>query len=109
MRKLAVYRNGIYAGELVEESRSAYRFRYDDAYYYNPSLPAISITLPKTTPEYQSRSLFPFFANMVAEGTNLDIQALYLRIDRKDTFRLLEATAGNDTIGAITVKPISNL
>jgi HipA-like protein len=106
MRKLAIYRNGILAGELIEESRKAYIFRYDEVYFNDQHMPAISITLPKTTREHHSDTLFPFFANMVAEGANLDIQVNYLRIDRSDTFRLLEATAGSDTIGAITVKPI---
>lgn len=106
MRKAEVYRNGILAGVLVEENRSHYVFRYEDSYFGNPDLPAISLTLPKTKQEYHSGYLFPFFSNMVAEGTNLAIQERYLKIDGRDILRLLGATAGSDTIGAVTVKLI---
>ncbi|MCU0435223.1 MAG: HipA N-terminal domain-containing protein [Bacteroidia bacterium] len=106
MRKAEVYRNGILAGELIEESRNLYIFRYDDTYFYNPILPAISLTLPKTAQEYSSSYLFPFFSNMVAEGMNLSIQENYLKIDPEDIMQLLGATAANDSIGAVTVKLI---
>lgn len=104
MRKAEVYHNGILAGELIEENLSSYIFRYDDSYFYDPDLPAISLTLPKTKQEYVSEYLFPFFSNMVAEGTNLAIQGRYLKIDERDIMRLLGATAGSDTIGAVTIK-----
>lgn len=104
MRTMEVYRNGIRAGVLVEENRNRYVFRYDDAYFSNPHSPAVSLTLPKTKQEYHSEYLFPFFANMIAEGTNLAIQERYLKIDERDILQLLSATAGSDTIGAVTLK-----
>lgn len=106
MRRAEIYRNGILAGILAEESRASYSFRYDDAYYNDASKYAISLTLPKTHQEYRSDHMFPFFSNMVAEGTNLEIQSRYLKIDTQDVLSLLTATAMNDTIGAVTVKPI---
>ena len=109
MRKLAIYWNGMLAGELIEIHRNAYLFRYEEAYFNNQNLPAISIALPKTIREHHHNALFPFFCNMVAEGANLDVQEHYLNIDRNDIFRLLEATAGGDTIGAVTVKPVKTL
>jgi HipA-like protein len=42
---------------------------------------------------------------MVAEGVNLAIQSMHLKIDERDLFSLLLATAGADVIGSITVKP----
>ncbi len=51
-------------------------------------------------------NLFPFFSNIIAEGTNLEIQTRYLKIDKRDVLSLLAATATSDTIGAITVKMI---
>jgi HipA-like protein len=44
---------------------------------------------------------------MIAEGVNLEIQSRYFKIDKKDVLRLLAATATCDTIGSVTVKPIS--
>ena len=109
MRKAEVYRNGILAGELIEESSSHYIFWYQDDYFGNTDLPAISLTLPKTRQEYHSDHLFPFFSNMIAEGANLAIQGRYLKIDKCDILQLLGATAGSDTIGAITIKLIEKI
>jgi len=106
MRKAALYSNGTLAGFLTEENRKLYVFRYDDAYYIDITKPAISLTLPKTQQEYRSEYMFPFFSNMVAEGTNLAIQSRYLKIDERDILSLLGATANTDTIGAVTLKLI---
>lgn len=106
MRKAEVYCNGILAGILTEENRKHFIFRYTDAYFIDNAQSAISITLPKIQQEYSSEFLFPFFSNMIAEGTNLTIQSRYLNIDEGDLLSLLGATANNDTIGAVTVKLI---
>ena len=106
MRAVEVYRNGILAGTLIEESRHQFVFRYDHDYYTDISKPAISLTLPKTKKEYRSEFLFPFFFNMRSEGVNRKLQSLHLHIDEDDSFGLLMATAQTDTIGAVTIKPI---
>jgi len=106
MRKLAVFRNKIYAGELTEENFQSYVFRYDDAYYLDDKGPGISLTLPKSQREYRSPFLFPFFFNMLSEGVNRKLQCRVLKIDEQDDFGLLSATAQYDTVGAVTVKPI---
>ncbi len=108
MREAGVYRNGIFAGTLTEENRHQFVFRYDDNYFSDLNKPAISLTLPKTSNEYRSEFLFPYFFNMLSEGVNKKLQNTLLRIDEEDSFGLLMATAQNDTIGAITVKPIKN-
>ena len=66
MRKAEIYRNGILAGILTEESRNSYLFRYDDAYFSDSNKYAISLSLPKTQQEYRSDHIFPFFSNMIA-------------------------------------------
>lgn len=106
MRSLAVYRDGVLAGILREEHRQRYTFHYDPSYFLDPDRPAISVTLPKTSPEYESPYLFPFFFNLLSEGENLRMQCLRLRIDETDHFGLLMATAQYDTIGAVTLKSI---
>lgn len=106
MRALQIFRNKMLAGTLIEENRNHYIFRYDEQYFNDPNKPAISLTLPKTNREYFSPCLFPFFSNMLSEGVNRKLQSIQLRIDEDDNFGLLGATAQNDTIGAITVKPI---
>lgn len=106
MRKLEIYRNGIFAGLLIEENRNHYIFIYDEKYFIDDNKPAISLTLPKKQIEYNSECLFPLFFNMLSEGANRKLQSKHLKIDEEDDFGLLAATAQCDTIGAITVKPI---
>jgi HipA-like protein len=106
MRQAEVYYNKILAGLLTENDNGEYIFRYDNKYFQDSSLPAISLTLPKTKQEYRSATLFSFFFNMLSEGANKAIQCHSLRIDEEDYFGLLLATAHTDTIGAITVKKI---
>jgi HipA-like protein len=105
MRKLNVYRNGEPVGELTEQSRELYIFRYTDAWFADASKPAVSLTLPKVQKEYRSDHLFPFFFNLLSEGANRKLQSRALKIDENDDFGLLAATATFDTIGSITVKP----
>ncbi|MBA7577354.1 hypothetical protein ES708_19205 [subsurface metagenome] len=101
-----VYRNRQLAGSLIQNSPKSYEFRYDDAWFSNDTLPAVSLTLPKTQQVYKADHLFPFFFNMLSEGMNKKLQCRQLRIDEKDYFGLLLATASNDTIGAITIVPV---
>ncbi len=106
MRKANVYINGILAGELTEVSTKDYIFGYTNEYYNDATKSAISLTFPKTQQEYRSTYLFPFFFNMLSEGSNRITQSRLLRIDEKDHFGILVATAQNDVTGAITVKPV---
>ncbi|HUX54736.1 MAG TPA: HipA N-terminal domain-containing protein [Williamwhitmania sp.] len=107
MRAVEVYRNGILAGTLTEETRQRFVFRYDDTYFSDATQPAISLTLPKYQKEYISDFLFPFFFNMLSEGVNRKLQTTQWKIDQEDNFGLLMATAQYDTIGAVTVRPIA--
>ncbi len=107
MRKAEVYWNGELAGELIQENKLSYIFRYNDFYYANSSFPAISLTLSKKQQEYKSDYLFPFFYNMLSEGVNRKLQLRQLKIDETNYFGLLIETAKYDTIGAITIKPMN--
>ena len=107
MRKAEVYRSKTLAGILTEENRMHYVFRYDDGYFNDATKAAISLTLPKTQQEYKCEFLFPYFFNMLSEGVNRKLQSTQLRIDEEDDFGLLMSTAQFDTIGAVTVKPIT--
>ena len=106
MRKVEVFKNGVLAGILSEETRNRFFFRYDDTYFNDISKPAISLTLPKTKNEYTSDYLFPFFFNMLSEGVNRKLQSVLWKIDEEDDFGILMQTAQYDIIGAITIKPL---
>lgn len=106
MRKGKVYVHGIYAGLLCEnDSPREYTFQYSPDYLRDMTNPPVSLLMPLREETYRSDVLFPYFFNMLSEGENRTLQAAVLRIDRDDDFGILLATAGHDTIGAVTVRP----
>ena len=108
MAKAGVYNNGVLAGILEKTEDDQYRFTYNDDYFVNGDRPSISLSFPKTKKQYEATELFPFFYGLLAEGINKDIQCRLLKIDENDDFTRLIKTAGEDTIGAITVKELTN-
>lgn len=106
MRQAQVFSNGVLVGLLKETYSGEYIFNYDDSFLLDEKQTAISLSFPKSQREFSSPALFPFFYNMLSEGTNKTIQCQSLKIDENDAFGLLLATAHTDTIGAITVKKI---
>ena len=104
--KGAVYNNGELAGYLEREAEGSYIFTYEEAYAKSKEKPSISLTLPKKERQHRAAFLFPFSYGLLSEGVNKDIQCRLLKIDENDDFTRLLETAGDDTIGAITVKKI---
>jgi serine/threonine-protein kinase HipA len=107
MAKAGVYYNGVHAGILEKRSVNQYKFTYTDEYFFNRDMPAISLSFPKSVKQYEANELFPFFYGLLAEGINKEIQCRLLRIDEDDDFTRLIKTAGEDTIGAITVNELT--
>lgn len=106
MRQAQVFSNGILAGILSETDDGKYIFLYDDDYLLDTKNSAISLSMPKRKEPYVADELFPFFYNMLSEGSNKALQCMVSKIDENDDFGLLLSTAYNDTIGAITVRKI---
>jgi len=105
MRAAKVLYKNEEAAVLSQLDDGTFVLRYTDAWFNNGDKPAISLSLPKTQQEYQSYFLFPFFYNLLPEGSNKQVVCYHQRIDPSDDFGLLLTTAKYDTIGAIrTVK-----
>jgi len=104
MRKATVFYKGEEAGWLTGNDDGSFTFRYSDLWMADSQKPPISLTLPKIQKEYRSDHLFPFFFNMLPEGSNKETICRLMRIDGKDLFGLLLAAAGDDAIGAVTLK-----
>jgi serine/threonine-protein kinase HipA len=94
------------AGLLTQLNSGSFVFRYHNQWFESKEKPAISLTLPKDQQKYESEYLFPFFLNMLPEGSNRQNICFELRIATKDHFGLLLTTAKYDTVGAIQVKEI---
>ena len=108
MRHLNVHWNDVLAGRLTELAPDkGYRFEYDQS-YVTGDCPPVSVTLPKSVAPYESDTLFPFFANMLPEGTLRRVVCREHHLDEDDLFGILCAMADADPIGAVSLKRIGN-
>ncbi len=103
MRKAVVFIHNKRAGILSEETSDKYRFTYDDAYDGE----AVSLTMPISQKEYLYTSFPPFFEGLLPEGVMLEGLLRINKIDKTDFFSQLIAT-GNDLVGAVTVKEVTD-
>lgn len=108
MRKAIILYKNQEAGMLIQHDNGSFTFKYDNLWINDATKPAISLTLPKSQQEYHSDFLFPFFYNMLPEGSNKQIVCKLNRLDLNDYFGILLTTTKNDNIGAITVRGIDN-
>lgn len=109
MRKGEVYIHDKRAGVIVEtDSPREYVFTYYPEYIADHDNPEVCLAMPLRSEPYRSPYLFPFFFNMLSEGANRKIQSTLHRISINDDFGIMLATAGNDTAGAVTVKPLDS-
>jgi HipA-like protein len=106
MKAGKVYNNDTLAGIIAKMDDGTYQFAYDERYYADAALPAISLTFPKTKRIYLSKILFPFFFNLLSEGSNKKLQSRLLKIDEEDHFEFLLKTTAHETIGAIRVEEL---
>lgn len=97
------------AGRLTQLDDGSFEFLYTDSWLQNSDKSPISPTLPKTREVYRSKHLFPFFYNMLPEGTNREKVCFQWRIDESDVFGILLTTAKYDTIGAVRVVKMEGL
>ena len=102
MRQCKVYVHDREAGILQETDAKEYVFTYREGYDGEP----VCLAMPVRRESYRSDHLFPYFFNMLSEGSNRQIQSTLLHIDENDDFGIMLATAQTDTIGAVTVKPM---
>ncbi len=103
MRQAKILYKNEEAGLLTQHDDGSFTFRYHDNWMADSLKNGISLTLPKNKQEYHSKILFPFFYNMLPEGSNKQVVCKHSRIDKNDYFGLLITTAIYDSIGAVTV------
>lgn len=84
-----------------------YRFEYLPEYLRGGN-PHISVTLPKKESPYSSDIMFPFFANLLPEGALRRVVCRQHHLDENDLFGILCAMDGADSIGAVSVKEVSD-
>ncbi len=108
MKQGKVMNNSIVAGIITQLDNGTYKFEYNEFYFKDTAMPAISLTLPKTQQLFTSPILFPFFFSLLSEGANKKLQSRILKIDETDYFEFLLKTANHETIGAVKVEKLIN-
>lgn len=108
MRQAKILYKDELAGVLTQHDDGSFSFRYDSLWMNDLQKPSISLTLPKSEQEYHSKFLFPFFYNMLPEGSNRQAICNHHRIDLDDYFGQLMTIARHDTIGAVRVVKFEN-
>lgn len=103
-RTAYVYVKGVFAG-ILQETDSGYSFRYDEHYLADEKSTSVSLTLPKSSREYTSRTLFSFFDGLIPEGWLLNIVTHNWKISYTDRFGLLLA-ACKDPIGDVSISEV---
>ena len=101
-RTAYVYVRDVFAGEL-SETDEGYSFRYDKDYLMSENASAVSLTLPLSSNEYRSKTLFPFFDGLIPEGWLLGIVSRNWKISVEDRFGHL-LVACRDGIGNVSVR-----
>ena len=105
MRQGKVYVNRVYAGALTETDEGRYLFAYDPAYISCSSVP-VCLAMPVREAPYEASTLFPFFCNLLSEGSNRSFKSRVNGVDPEDDFGLLLKTTSYDTIGSVTIIPV---
>jgi len=103
MRQAIILYKDEKAGVLSQHDDGSFTFCYNDTWITDASKPSISLTMPKKQQEFHSNYLFPFFYNMLPEGSNKQVVCKHYKIDKNDSFGLLLTSAKNDSIGAVRV------
>ena len=89
-------------GVIEETDDGTIRFTYSTEWLASRDAEPISLTLPLRPEPYESRSLHPFFENLLPEGWLLEVTSKTLKISKDDPFGMLLATCG-DCIGAAEI------
>lgn len=106
LRSGIVRLDGVPVGR-IEELEQGSRFTYDAAWLARADAVPISLTLPLRAQPYDSRSLHPFFENLLPEGWLLEIATSRLHISKDDALGLLLAVCA-DCIGAVEIVPVAD-
>ena len=103
-RTAYVYVRDAFAGTL-QETDSGYSFQYDLEYLNHTEASFVSLTLPKKSEAYTSRTLFPFFDGLIPEWWLLNIVSHNWKIDKNDRFALL-LVACRDCIVSVSIREV---
>ena len=103
-RAAYVYVRETLAG-VLRETDEGYSFAYDEKYLMAPGSTNVSLTLPKQSAEYTSKTLFAFFDGLIPEGWLLSVVTHNWKLDPADRFGIL-LVACHDPIGNVSIREV---
>jgi serine/threonine-protein kinase HipA len=103
MKSATILVHNLKAGILQQDSPKSFSFTYDDGYTQEP----VSLTMPVTKKCYTFTNFPPFFEGLLPEGIMLEGLLKINKIDKNDYLSQLIAV-GNDVIGAVTIKIVTD-
>lgn len=104
MRRARVCIAGRTVGSLEELEGGGSLFTYATEWLETTGALPVSLTMPLRPEPYVSKTLHPFFENLLPEGWLLEVSTAKLKISKDDVFGLLLATC-RDCVGAVEVLP----
>lgn len=104
MKKAKVYMYEKMAGILTEDE-NGFHFQYDPSYLKSKEAEPVSLTLPLTNKEFESKTMFPFFDGLIPEGWLLDIAQKNWKLNPRDRMEILLKVC-QDCIGAVSIESI---
>lgn len=104
MQKAKVYMYDKMAGILTEDE-NGFHFLYDQSYLKSKEAEPVSLTLPLTDKEFESKTMFPFFDGLIPEGWLLHIAQKNWKLNSRDRMEIL-LKACQDCIGAVSIEAI---
>lgn len=104
MKKAKVYMYNKLTGILTEDE-NGFHFKYNRSYLEADDVEPISLTLPLTDVEYESKVMFPFFDGLIPEGWLLEIAQKNWKLNPRDRMEVLLKTC-QDCIGAVSIEEI---
>lgn len=104
MKKAKVFMYDQMAGILTEDE-NGFHFLYDQYYLKSKEAEPVSLTLPLTEKEFESKIMFPFFDGLIPEGWLLDIVQKNWKLNSGDRMEIL-LKACQDCVGAVSIRAI---
>lgn len=90
---------------ILTEDENGFHFQYHPSYLKSEDAEPVSLTLPLTSREFESKTMFPFFDGLIPEGWLLDIAQKNWKLNPRDRMEILLKVC-KDCIGAVSIEEI---
>src|SRR5947207_12537687 len=104
IEKAAVY-YGLREAGTLQRRPDGFEFIYRNSYRADPKAWPITPHMPLKKARYQSKTLFPFFEDVLPEGWFINLLGKTHQLNESEKFTLL-LHMGGDTLGPVSLIPV---